>query len=1504
MIIFSVFTQICSTNSILVLFCNRFSAQSSSMETTKVFSLGTATEIIHSEVSVCWSSGTQDTSFAVGVGILEFIGPNKNDYRCASGISCIVSLSGQGFSATNGLVFSQSGCGVSHAAVSIPEFNKLFTPSSYRTNEYNLGEFFGSGVFDLCWSHSIPEQMIDAVVHAGILSLDGPISNNFVCWLGDLCEFTLSGQGLHEDNMVRVVSVLSSQQWTHSDVCGGVSSDANVEGLKAYASPSPSNTYDFGIALDEPGTDYALCWGDQPNSLRPSDFTVLVGSFQLNGPFQNSDTVCYPGVNCIVHLDGVGLQSMNRLALISGSCDGNSPFLVGPSGIQSVSTTYNGFAHSFGASPTVFDAEAFLCWSRQATGDAADIFIVEVGVIFFHGPTFASHECTLGVRCTFNLPGISMPQSGTLRVAEAGGCSHTSERVELGGLLNLGVVNLVDGVSVDLGIVNTTHVAESYDLCWSMIPNEPWSATVHIGTVEFLGPSPQDFECVIPNACSILLSGNSLNAGNRVLLAKSCSETDMADAFMGPLNPATYWEPKQFSVGVLTELDESEYSVCWVSSLSGNPKPSYVHVGQLFLKGPIRTHFDCMLGHPQRKCELIWRGDSAVTESTMILFVEPGNSCSTGTPPIVDFAGVNNPLTTIPSGNGQYRYEFDPQSGANEMIQICWKADNSENSWSVNAGTMDLIGPFTSSFSCTLGSVCSINVEGVQLSSTNRVLLALQNCDTPLTSVSSTNEFAVSGLNTPGYAQMSSVTLQEHNLGTITNADISRPTQYMVCFSHDSNLVKDFSLSLGALDIVGPFVADSHCAQGQSCSVHVDGEGISSLGQQLLMRSGVTCGSDASVALNVGDDFQNPRSIYNGVADFQLLPALAPGSFYKLCWYSGSDPADPEQFSVEVDGDFEVLGVVEKTVSCIVGQYCSFFQSAYGLDRLRPMLLILSEDSSPCGQWNAEPATIPGYDSMVLPDEDSSDREADWALGISSVGIPGIYGLCFGAYAEDNPSRTTEFNVPTGKLHLLGPQRDDFACTLGEKCSVTLDGLGMAGDYASLIVLSDGECGSQESTLAYKSTLASASSRSVGMFGASSDNGIPVDVQSVFEFDIWTIATQATLSLCWQHGVASSSQNLETFSVPVGSIHIQGPLYNSNGYICTNGVECLIDLSGSQEQFSRYDRIAVTNAPECSQISPFNLIDVGLTNPQGHDDKSRNLRQINMGISTAGQGILFRLCFARSPTVINHYTVEVGRFILHGPAKSDYNCRSTLDCIITIRGTGFTVTNGLMIKSGTSKCDGPDTATIFGPGFTNPALPAATPKDIDAPLGNMQVSFNLEVAITSDPTAKYYTCWSSHFYSESFNVQVGTLLIGGAIPDVYSCWSGTPCSPLIRGRLLDQTSKLAIVSGDSCSSDGVVQFDSSSGIRNPAQIEQEQQTYSSQRGGNEIQFSFGDVVYVDPSRVFLLCFAFEDESGNSQFLSEVQDSFHFRGLQFGDYECTMGASCAPTFSGLKKIVHV
>jgi hypothetical protein len=1015
------------------------------------------------------------------------------------------------------------------------------------------------------------------------------------------------------------------------------------------------------------------------------------------------------------------------------------------------------------------------------------------------GPTVGDLlSCTLGLDCGVTVPGYRLADTNAIVALSSGTCGSTDAVVATQTWTTTVVSSVAaDGATAEygLGLPLEGLPGDNYKLCWSHAPAVTSDLTAYNveidATGDLFGANLQELACTMGLECIVTITGYGLADTNKLAATSGgCGAGATVDAdtwdVIAPTTVASDGSEAVFNFGVPTVGSPgSFYYLCW----GHNPGA----LGDLLvelddsgeLTGPELNEFRCILGLP---CSLTLSGYELSSSSSIVVLSE--GSC-----------------------------------GGSDAVKAVWTGQVvTEVSLAASSPTPPPT-PSTPSPTPKPGPGPSTTTT----TSTN---------DPPPTPPP-TEEATPDRRLDDGrrVLQQSELPPSEYVLGTATGG--SPGAEYKICWAHDPTALGDYKVEIDpGAELVGPEAGDLLlCMLGLVCDVTVDGYDLASTNGIVALSEGSCGGSDAVVATNTWT-FASPPSSVDGTTSsytFGEVTEGVPGSFYKLCW--GHDPGTVlAAYNVEIDSAGDLLGVDLQDLDCTMGLPCRVTLTGYGLSS-SSKLAAVSEGG--CG---ASAVVAEATWDMVGPETVADDGlEAVFFFGTPVEGTPGkTYQLCWGP--DGNLADLVVTLDDDGEL--VGPVIDDFMCTMGKRCDLTLNGYELA-DTSSIVVISSGDCGDANAVVAdwtglVYTEISLADSANVGTLSIGSGYGLGYAMQrrlqstevlddgaAVGTYVLGTAVTgtpQSSYKVCWAHNPAS----IADYKVEVdANAELVGPI--DVELSCTMGRSCDIAVDGYGLQDT--NRIVVISSGQCGDPNAVVATDTwNIASPQRRllsatPPTSRRLQQVETpgGQQESTPGILsdgsadstytfgtpvvglpgdnYKLCWSPEGGGMDDFNVEIDDIVeLVGPNTLDAECTMGLPCDISVTGFALDDSSSLLVIPGGSAC-GSDAAAIarWDASDGTPAVnyldwDSVTPETVAD--DDASASYDFGTPVEGSPGPIYKICWSHDSLAAADHlVELGVFTLNGPETASFTCYIGGQCSMTIDGYGFETTNSLVIVYG-------------------------------------------------------------------------------------------------------------
>lgn len=1022
--------------------------------------------------SVCWAANPASLDeYIFLVGTFTMNGPTTGmSHACTLGQTCVITLTGAGFTQTQAVLAAVGANGV--CALLVDELVAAFGASFIHPTvaqaspytDYSFGTALsahnnlpGDG-YRVCWSSSPSstpplKTNADYAIDAGLFTLHGPVQSNHECVLTLPCEITLTGSGfsLGSHGLLLLEEGAS---------CGTTTTVADATG-SSWTNPANASVDTFSFGTSTQGvasSSYIICWAFQPSN--HSDYNVYVGTFQLGGPNVLSGSSCVKGENCIITLTGIGFANTNKILVIdtSSSCGASAVAATfSPMTVETLVQDGTFTEYQFGQPNTGTAQSGYtLCWSASPSSTAD--FTLTLGQMSVTGPNEQNVACTFGLSCVLQLVGFQLESTNKMIVLSAGECGDNAPTLSsVTGMLNaITVTSQSPYDSYDLGTPLAGQPRTDYKLCWSSAAADGAGASfyrVPTGLLTLNGPVQVSQLCTMSLDCVITLTGVGLQSSNQLLLIDadgSCGDTTPLTAtFDGLTNPSSpsSGDVAVYNLGIARTTSDgpgSGYKVCW--GHNGGVDYWNIELGTFQIDGPDAqgTPVTCTMG---LSCSIQVTGVN-LAATNQIAVTALSDTCGQATLNLAVFPGATNPATA--SGSFDTFELGIPTGGVPGDYKVCWGYSPAiHTDYHVPVVTLRMGGPVARDSDCTLSEPCKIDVEGVRLAHTSKLLFISQasSCGD-----SSPTVISWSGFNNPASTDLLSPPADPGYVyangdrydGGIGFAGVPS-TAYRVCWGFDpTGGYQDYKVTLGNFVMNGPFQGMSvACILGTSCVVEPTGVGLNDTNQLQVVAGSELCGS-ASIEAATIQGLTSPILVADG--KFTLGAAVVGGSYaecrvpspaascigthYRLCWSHGIHDGGAN-YVVEL-GTFSMSGPFGTyRVDCTMGSICSF--TLYGSNLALTNRVMVLEETSTCGDAAPVKASFagllnPGLFSQIAVDGSS----ATVRLGKSHAGRPGSFRLCWGF----NPLVDSDYVVDVGVFYFHDVPEGCTPGAFGPTCSV------------------------------------------------------------------------------------------------------------------------------------------------------------------------------------------------------------------------------------------------------------------------------------------------------------------------------------------------------------------------------------------------------------------------------------------------------------------------------------
>jgi hypothetical protein len=673
---------------------------------------------------------------------------------------------------------------------------------------------------------------------------------------------------------------------------------------------------------------------------------------------------------------------------------------------------------------------------------------------------------------------------------------------------------------------------------------------------------------------------------------------------------------------------------------------------------------------------------------------------------------------------------------------------------------------------------------------------------------------SLKGLNNPtgtkDFGNQSVFDLGTALAGRPASDDYLKPGEYSLCWAQGpegfllwAQREKQGPLwaTLGTFTLHGPEHGIEGCTLGQVCHVQLPGPGLAISSKiRIPIKVGSPCGENESFAVSF-DGIVNPVSLHAASAAakggvYKLgEPSFGTVGMYSMCWAHAEGAIVDAAQEVDI-GYFPMAGPVVKQEfwGCTLGLPCTISLQGFGFEGRSFLGIVTSADcnATTSNGLMASFGGIPNPTVAVYSPTDDGHAESElmvpkgyfvlaWDAGgrlttvldISNAMVDMSVRRPVWELSEEIRSWTLAqleaYEHPVEYLEFLFNNANRLAYHY------------IAGIMESfLVTFSDGFADWLASIVKGSSTRhmwGMPFNEAVQQIDHYYNKGIEIRRWLHYKFGVGTDGVPGLHSLCWAAGrMLSPSQALV---VPVGSVNVVGPAPRTNG--CTLGLQCDIDVYG--EGLVATNQLAVSG--KCGSVAPSFS---GLTNPQTIITGLNQLAPTGLhamftqGLPLTGPPGFIRLCWAHDPKSVADIVVDVGVFVLSGPAALSEQLLCTMQhapCVLTLTGVGLSTKNRMWVLTRNVPCGStsdPNAGAKLG--FTNPqSLSFESPLITD----RAEVPFGMITDVAREGE-RYHLCWANDptAYSD-YKVAVGNFAVAGPVRETHQCTLGEPCAPNVRG---------------------------------------------------------------------------------------------------------------------------
>lgn len=823
---------------------------------------GTAeTGVGSSRYTACWAPHPEEVGdYKMPVGNFVFKGPYMSTGTfCIKGEFCRITISGVGLFRPNYLLLLEEDlCGNINGTLTefspMANVKKVNDDGVYAEYEMGIAQWgFARPGYHMCWAYDPnPDIKEEFTFHVGDFRMKGASYRDMECTMGWPCELELLGIDFQNTNRLIVIE--------EGGECGMVQPDlASFTGMSysgQVTDVAPYESYSLGTATQGmPSAHYIVCWAHDPGPvISPDYYRVYAGELAMVGPVQ-VDQTCTMTVFCTLYLTGTRLSTNEKLLIIDGttSCGDVSPQVMYFEGMTNPTPTNVSEPGRFdmgvaATGPPSKDREYKICWAYAPTQDVD--YKVELGEFILIGPIGSTvellYDCTQGLECIVEVTGEGLEMSNFIMVTHLDdNCGSPLNIPDFGNVINPApILSIRNG---DTGVIGTFSFGTvisgkvgNFTICWSFMGGGQRNYDVRVGTLRFAGPDPQELGCTLSEDCQLYVSGVRQSHTSRILILyeeDTCGDL-AADvpSWPGINNPArshlvgppggggayTYENGDIYDVNMGTAGEVGRfYQLCWAFDPPGGPSTlaAYiVQVGPFSISGPNNleadtTVFKCTLGVA---CHVVIYG-YGLFDPNQVLIVAGDGDCGSDDVVPATMEGIVNPKPVMNDNEdnkyfmgmqkvgGSYthcRVDVPAPSCIGDHYKLCWgHGDSDPPNFVVFIGHFEMSGPYgTWAAQCTLGQVCAFKLYGMNLRSTNKMLLVDpgSNCgdDKPV--------FAeIAGFTNPQSTELVSSTLR-NEIFRFGVAQAGKETTYKICWAHSPKVLHDYSVYVGPFHFVAP----------------------------------------------------------------------------------------------------------------------------------------------------------------------------------------------------------------------------------------------------------------------------------------------------------------------------------------------------------------------------------------------------------------------------------------------------------------------------------------------------------------------------------------------------------------------------------------------------------------------------------------------------------------------------------------------------------------------------
>ncbi|KAF4662720.1 hypothetical protein FOL47_006072 [Perkinsus chesapeaki] len=1296
--------------------------------------------------------------------------------------------------------------------------------------------------YSLCWSHHFTSGIASHDLYAaGKLSIIGPMPSSFECTLSVRCLIDIRGMHIDATGSLSVVelNISAINQQDHANSASiirgcrqpGVRA-ANWLGLVNPAIISGNATaFDLGVPIGGPvGMHHAVCWDDvaskSPGALGGRE-KLHVGNFTLYGPRQGHNSHCVIGKWCNITISMVVPNMSSSLVIKQKESPCAEPTAgsfvtwnttVGDTtyGTKPITNllTCGALNHNNQVRNCTFPLGPLqggypglnyrMCWWA---GDRPT-HPVDVGRLAIHGPRPVGHVyCLAGATCKVHLVGFGLAGASRLALVSSNLPCHLAEgALEISGTYPsiVSSSSFEGNVTYDLGTLLPSRTITGR-LCWASGADSDvrFESFSEVGFLTVTRPDPVSAECVVGSNCTVVLTGKGLLSSNHLLVTAGmhCGASEQITAapynnMSNPVRVSISGRNDTFEFGIATNrLGGSIMKLCWSPQEppTGDLSSFVVDVGNFTMHGPDHKDSSCILGE---ECSVRLTG-SGLNETNRILLVDRTRSATGGpakcgsrhlvttgfTSSIVWF---NERSATGLNGRKSQNFVLGiPMGGkpALENYDMCWAPERrvagAYSDFVYPVGRFVMSGPFRRVSYCMIRQACNISLEGIGLTSTNRILVIRDTyrCGqaVPFSGVLSTEGLVVPANVTRG----KDGNWTHYSLGSPMVGDLNT---YRVCWSHDPDSVllpgssrayhALFRVELGTFHVVSVAANTSVCIVGQECVIDV--YGVAFRDSNMVTVVAARTNNYAEVACGPGSEAAGPRLVSNisvpaNSSNFGsnngtyrnyslgVIMQRPMGYLLRVCWAFHPTSSEPSEFREDA-GNLILIGPDHVDTQCVLGEPCNIILRGVGLRPsnlirvIRPTLKDETERGArpdvhyqtSCDSPYADPAQWQG---MLSYSNTSSLTNSDYVyrMGTPTDGDPAntSYILCW-QFAKD-ASRGMFRSIMVGRFIMAGPNIGIYEADTNHTGKLVVRGIGLRPSDRLIIVKATDRlmnpCGRVSEPLM--------SETDVWV-----DNGTWVsDSQIVFRARLANAGD--TYAACWKHGPVGE-WTAQSFAILSTVIVVYGPRPTS--LKCRLNGACGISLQDGAFDITS-NRLLVSADPDScngTAIAQWKLKAAAAEHSNRRFDLGRQYYNniITDAIRVRHTPGTYSLCWAGSSR-LDSYKYRAGEFRLQGPMPEQrFVVETNQSTSLMVRGFELTNSSRLIVLRGNISCNGTYRKSGSEVAELNP-VPIIHHGEVNG--HNTAEFFPFRISSVS---GIYTVCWTDRD-SNPFDVRVGSVTVEG-----------------------------------------------------------------------------------------------------------------------------------------------